>query len=138
MTTKPSILLVESDFAQRHPLAEYLRDCGYQVIEAVTSDEAVLILKDDSQAVDVVLSGVSNPGKLDAFALASWIRDHGSRTRVIMAATPAKAAAKATELCHEGPHTGGPHHTQGLLDRIRQLMAMRDRNLGGKPLTAAD
>ena len=127
MTDKPCILLVEADFAIRHPLAEYLRECGYKVIEAVSNDEAVALMSDDTFRIDVVLSGVKNPGRLDAFALAQWVRENDSRAKMVLAATPAKEAEKATQLCQDGPEGDKPYDHKGLLDRVRQLMARRDR-----------
>jgi len=129
MTDKPCILLVESDFAIRHPLAEYLRECGYRVVEALTNDEAVILLGEPTLHIDVVLSGVKNPGRLDAFALTKWIRDNDSKTKVMLAATPAREAEKASQLCREGPQGDRPYHHQGLLDHIKQMMAKRDRGI---------
>ena len=34
------VLLVEGDIIVRHPLAEYLRECGFTVFEASNGDEA--------------------------------------------------------------------------------------------------
>ena len=34
------ILIVEWDILIRHPLAQYLRECGYKVLEAVDDAEA--------------------------------------------------------------------------------------------------
>jgi len=35
-----TILVLEKDILVRQPLAKYLRDCGYRVLEAVDDDEA--------------------------------------------------------------------------------------------------
>lgn len=136
MSEKPCILLVESDFAVRHPVAEYLRECGYRVLEATSSDEAVTLLNDETLAIDIVLSDVKNPGKLDAFELVQWIKDNDGKARVILTATPAKAAEKAGQLCEKGPASGGTPHHGGLLDRIKRLMATRDRRAGVNGLPA--
>jgi CheY-like chemotaxis protein len=39
-----TILVVEDDVLIRMPIAQYLRDCGYRVIEAVSADEAMTVL----------------------------------------------------------------------------------------------
>ena len=44
MQLAPCILLVERDVIVRTPLAEYLRECGYRVLEAVTAAEARTLL----------------------------------------------------------------------------------------------
>ena len=40
-----TILVVEDEVLIRLVIAEYLRDCGYRVIEAVHADEALLVLR---------------------------------------------------------------------------------------------
>ena len=39
-SSSPVVLLVEGDIIVRHPLAEYLRECGFTVFEASNGDEA--------------------------------------------------------------------------------------------------
>jgi len=55
------VLLAEDDVLMRMPLAEYLRGCGYKVIEASSADEAIDVLDDDTFAPDVVLTVSSWP-----------------------------------------------------------------------------
>ena len=49
---RPCILLVECDIVVRSPLAEYLRECGYRVLEAVNTIEARELL---GKADDITL-----------------------------------------------------------------------------------
>jgi len=39
-----TILLVEDEILVRTVIADYLRTCGYKVIEAAGADEAILVL----------------------------------------------------------------------------------------------
>ena len=48
-------ILVEGDIVVRHPLAEYLRECGFTVFEASNGDEAKRALTTPSLQIDVVL-----------------------------------------------------------------------------------
>ena len=41
---RPIILLVEDDILVRHPLADYLRECGFTVVEAVNGAEAKAVI----------------------------------------------------------------------------------------------
>jgi CheY-like chemotaxis protein len=43
-----TVLLVEDEVLLRLAVAEYLRDCGYKVIEAVNADEAAMVLRQPS------------------------------------------------------------------------------------------
>jgi CheY-like chemotaxis protein len=79
--TNPHILLVESDVLVRKPLAEYLRDCGYKVVEALNTDEAVEVLTTVNAAIGIVLADVSSPGKIDGFGLANWMRSSARTAR---------------------------------------------------------
>lgn len=122
---------MESDVLVRKPLAEYLRDCGYKVVEALNTDEAVDLLTTGNPAIGIVLADVSSPGKVDGFGLAQWIRSKGIDAKIILAGNVQKAAAKAQDLCEDGPLLSKPYDHSLLLNRIKSEVAARARN--GKP-----
>ena len=97
----PCILIVEEDLLVRTPLAEYLRECGYLVLEASSTADARTLLEDGSRRVDIVLAEVKS-GEA-SFALASWVRTHLPNTQVVLAGTIATATKKAGDICREGP-----------------------------------
>ena len=123
----PVILLVEDEVLVRLVISEYLRRCGYRVIEAASGEEAVLVLEQADVDVEVVLSDVEMPGEMDGFALARWVRRNRPGIDVILAGTPSRAAEAAGGLCESGPHLSKPYEPHVLLDRIRNLMAKRSR-----------
>ena len=129
---EPCILIVEGDILVRHPLAEYLRECGYKVLEASDTDEARRLLTEGPSSIDVVLVDVQPPRE-NGFALAGWIRANHPDIDVVMAATVEKAAEKAGDLCHEGPVITKPYDHKIVLQHIRRLLASRRR--GGGPET---
>lgn len=122
---KQCILIVEAEVLIRQPLAEYLRECGYHVVEAVNDDEARQFLTEGDIAVDVVLSDVDIPG--GGFALKSWAKENCPGTHVVLAGTVASAAEKAGDLCEEGPAVRKPYEHKFVLDRIKRLLAAKDR-----------
>lgn len=65
-----SVLVVEDEVLVRLTVADYLRDCGYQVCEAVNAREAKAML--NARPIDLVFSDVNMPGE-NGFALAEWI-----------------------------------------------------------------
>ena len=73
--SEPCILIVEEDLLVRPPLAEYLRECGYLVLEASSAGDARTLLEDGSRRIDIVLAEVKS-GEASGFALASWVRTH--------------------------------------------------------------
>lgn len=120
------ILIVEPDVLVRHPLAEYLRECGYQVFEAFNAEEARHLLSNSRIAINIVLADVDGPGE-NGFALAAWIRRSFIPVEIILAGSVAKTVEKAGDLCEEGPVLTKPYAHQFVLDRIRRARAARDR-----------
>ena len=123
----PCILIVEEDLLVRTPLAEYLRECGYRVLEASSTGDARALLEEGSRQVDIVLVEVKS-GEPSGFALASWVRTHLPITQVVLAGTIATATEKAGDLCQEGPALSKPYDHRLVLDHIQRLLAARDRN----------
>lgn len=70
-----TILIVEDEVLVRMTIADYLRECGFQVAEAGSADEALSILNSE-MPVDLVFSDVQMPGTMNGFGLAHWIRQH--------------------------------------------------------------
>jgi DNA-binding NtrC family response regulator len=123
---RPCLVIVDSDVLVRHPLAQYLRECGYQVIEAFDPAEARQIFEDGATPVDVVLVDIDTAGD-DCFSLASWLRASHPGVEVVLAGTVAKTVERAGDLCREGPAVPKPYDHQGVLDHIKRMLAARDR-----------
>lgn len=121
--TAETILVIDSNILVRMAIAEYLRDCGFRVIEAMNGDEAMIVIQQSSVSVNIVLSDVEMTGSLDGFGLAKWIRAHMPAIPVILAGSPESAAKAAGNLCESGPLLAKPYEPQALLARIRQILA---------------
>jgi DNA-binding NtrC family response regulator len=119
-----TILVVEDDVLIRMPIAQYLRDCGYRVIEAVSADEAIAVLSHRETIIDVVFSDIEMPGSLDGFGLAKWIREHRPGMDVILAGTVPRTVDAAKGLCESGP-IPKPYDAQAVHNHIRRLLAAR-------------
>jgi DNA-binding response OmpR family regulator len=124
----PVVLLVEGDIIVRHPLAEYLRECGFAVFEAANGEEAMRALKSPELEIEVVLADMTTPGS--GFALRQWIRTENLAVEVLLAGSIRKAVEHAGQLCEEGPGVAKPYDHLLVLDQIRQAVARRNR---GKP-----
>jgi CheY-like chemotaxis protein len=120
-TPLQTILVVEDEVLIRLVVAEYLRECGYRVHEAVSAAEAILILQAPEVSIDIVFSDVEMPGDMDGFGLARWVRTHMPDTQVILTSGAERSADIAGTLCEAGPLMKKPYHTQEVVDRIRQL-----------------
>jgi CheY-like chemotaxis protein len=105
MINKACVMIVEADILVRHPLAEYLRECGYRVIEAFNADEARQLLNARLASIDIVLADAHASGE-SGFALATWIRGNHPKVEVILAGSVAKAAEKT--FAKTGQHCRSP------------------------------
>jgi CheY-like chemotaxis protein len=121
------VLVVDGDVLSRHAIADYLRHCGYVVVEAANTDEAVIALAETSLPVDVILCDVEAIGTRSGFELAQWVRQNRPELEVRIAGNMPAAADTAAELCESGPHLARPYEPQAVVDYIRQLRAARAR-----------
>jgi DNA-binding NtrC family response regulator len=116
-----TVLVVEDEVLIRLAVSDYLRECGYQVIEASNADEAVRVLSADIK-VDVVFSDVNMPGSIDGFGLAQWVRRERAHVKVILASGAARSAQAAGGLCEKGPFLRKPYAHAELERQIRALL----------------
>lgn len=127
----PSVLIVDGDIISRHAISDYLRHCGYAVVEAAHTDEAIVALGDETLQVDVILCDVAALGTKSGFELASWVRRNRPELEVRLAGTLANAADAAADLCENGPHLSRPYEPQAVVDYINRLRAGR-KPVGGQ------
>lgn len=125
-----SVLLVDSELAVRLALAEYLRECGLRVIEAATTEEAILAIRSSGRAIETVLCSVTANGSVNGFGLAQWVRKNHPEIDVALAGSIEAAAGAAADICEEAPHLIRPYQPQSVVDHIKRLRATRNRHLG--------
>ena len=124
-STEPAktIMVVDADILARMAIADYLRDCGYKLIEAASGDDVRAVLA-GGQTIDVLLIDMRLKGSEDGFALAKSIRAAYPEILIIRTVNTARLADKAAELCDDGP-LEKPYHPQELLRRIQRLREQR-------------
>jgi CheY-like chemotaxis protein len=120
--TDGCILIVEDDPQLAMMIAEYIRECGYETLEAANADEAISLLRSGIAQVDIVFSDVAMPGAMDGCALVRWVRQNYPLTEVLL-----------TSGCVGGIQSDGLHDVQLLekpykLDDLkRALSALKKR-----------
>lgn len=119
------VLLVEGDILLRHPLAQYLRECGFVVYEAADGEEARAVVREHGRAIEVVLADAATAGA--GFELRSWILAQGFGIDVVLVGSVEKAVNAAGTLCNDGPALVKPYEHKLVLTRIRQQLARRSR-----------
>jgi len=123
-----AVLVVDGDIISRHAIADYLRHCGYAVVEAANTDEAMTALAEAALGIDVILCDIAAIGTRSGFELAQWVREHRPGLEVRLAGSLDVAARTAADLCETGPHLGRPYEPAAVVDYIKQLRAARDRS----------
>lgn len=117
------LIVADGDVLVRNALAAYLRECGYHVIDAATSDEVMTALNEAAVAVDFILADAELSGSLNAFALRLWIRQNHPDVETILAGNVDAAAKAAGKLCDDGPHLSRPYEPEAVAAHIKRLLA---------------
>jgi DNA-binding response OmpR family regulator len=123
-----TILLAEGEVLVRYAIADYLRECGYRVVEVSSAEEALEVFREPAIGVSILLSSAELAGPMDGFALARWVRANRADVGVMLAGTISREADAAAELCDKGPMLSRPYEPQAVVDRIRRLLAERKRS----------
>ncbi|MFC3675337.1 response regulator [Ferrovibrio xuzhouensis] len=119
-----TILVAEDEIITRSTLAQFLRQAGHAVIEANSADEAAAVLH-SAQRVDLVITDLETPGRLDGVDLIHLLRADFPQVRVIVAAGPAKDPAirrKVDGLFEK------PYPVETVVTYATRLLAERDGN----------
>jgi DNA-binding response OmpR family regulator len=114
------VMIIEPEVLVRMVVAEYLRDCGYAVIEAMAAKDLWTVL-DSGHRLDVVVAEVS---AVDGFAFAKRVRQTRPDIDVILTSGIMGAAHESHELCKEGP-IKQPYQPKDVEARIRVLLERR-------------
>jgi CheY-like chemotaxis protein len=120
-----TVLVLDDDVLVRMPISQYLRDCGYHVLEAASAQEATVILQKQDIQVDVIVSDIEMPGEMNGFGFAQWARSVRPGVDIVLAGTPGRAAHAAHQLCEQGPMLMKPYDHKIVLDHIKRLLAAR-------------
>lgn len=119
------LIVVDGDVLVRHVISDYLRTCGYVVIEAATTDEAAIVLDDPALGIDAALCDANAPGSRSAFQLRAWALQRRPDVHLILAGSVASAASKAAELCEDGPQLQRPYDPQSVIEYIKRMIGSR-------------
>ena len=115
----PTILVVEDDILIRLNTADQLRADGMIVIEAVNAEEALVVL-DSGAEIDLVLTDVRMPGKIDGLGLARLVRLRWPHLKVILYS--GEDHAGAVDAKSADAFIRKPHDELALIRLIRRLL----------------
>ncbi|MCW5734467.1 MAG: response regulator [Enhydrobacter sp.] len=103
-------------------VAGYLRECGYQVVEADGAAEAKRVLQ-SGPAPQLAFIDLDVSDETDGFGLARWIRAERPGVKVLLTSSVRRTAQMAGDLCEEGPLISKPYDHRDLESQIRRLLA---------------
>jgi CheY-like chemotaxis protein len=121
-TAPRTILVVEDEVLIRFAIADYLRDCGYRVLEAGNGAEAQELVTRGGEPIHLVFSDIQMPGTIDGFALARWLRANNPAVKIILTSGVVRSTEVANDLCELQPIEGKPYNERTLLRRIQTML----------------
>ena len=116
------LIVADSEVIVRNALSDYLRHCGYKIIDAASTDEVLVVLETGSAQISAILSDAELGGSINPFALRLMVRQRWPDIRFILAGNVIAAAKAAGELCDDGPHLKRPYDPAAVLAHIMRLL----------------
>ena len=117
-TKRHVVLVVEDDFLIRMNAAEMIADAGFDVVEAASADEAIVILEDRLD-ITVVFTDIQMPGSMDGLKLAAAIRGRWPPIKII--ATSGLVDVRQDEIPEGGRFLPKPYSPEQIIRTLREL-----------------
>lgn len=117
-----TVLVVEDETLVRMAAADYLRDCGYRVLETASAREARRLFA-AGEAIEIVFSDIDLGRDIDGFVLARWVRQHHPHVRILLVSGVRRAVG--LEQLSDGPFMLKPYSYVDLAANIEALLNAR-------------
>jgi CheY-like chemotaxis protein len=127
---RPTLLVVDDEPLIRMSLSDFLRGCGFKVIEANDAEEAVKLIRAYGIIIDLVLTDIRMPGDMDGFGLARWIAARKPNIPVILCSGDSRKTDVAKELCADKPFFRKPYELETIAAKIRELLGLANHGEG--------
>jgi CheY-like chemotaxis protein len=115
---RPVVLIVEDDFLIRMHAADMIAADGFDVVEAASADQAIVILEDRLD-ITVVLTDVQMPGSMDGLKLAAAIRRRWPPIKIV--ATSGFVDVRQSDLPEGGRFLPKPYSSEQIVRTLREL-----------------
>jgi len=110
------LLVAEDDIFVRSMIAEFLRDAGFDVLEAGNADEAIAHFETVND-IDLLFSDVRMPGSMDGTELARRVKGRWPSTHVVLTSGYSSALLE-TQAKTQGPVLAKPYRPLSVLAAI--------------------
>ena len=113
------VLVVEDEPLIRLGLASTIEDAGYEVVEAVSADDAIRRLE-QTEGIELVLTDVDMPGSMDGIRLAHYVNRRWPPIRLVVISgkvglTPGQLPAGARFMTK-------PYQEPALINMVETMM----------------
>lgn len=126
--TPSTILVVEDEVLIRLAVSDFLRECGYRVLESSNGEEAQSIIR-SSEPVEILFSDIDLGRGIDGLELARWVRENYPAVRIVLTSGIARMTQEAAGLC-DGPLLEKPYPFPVLKEHIQNLLSAFGRQRG--------
>jgi CheY-like chemotaxis protein len=112
------VLIVEDDLLIRMNTAEMILDAGFDVVEAGSADEAIVILEGRLD-IRVVFTDIEMPGSMDGLRLAAAIRGRWPPIKIIAAS--GRVAVTSLQLPEGSRFLPKPYSNRDVIMALRDM-----------------
>ncbi|MBS7845461.1 response regulator [Pseudomonas fluorescens] len=117
--TAPTILVVEDDAIVRMLIVDVLEELEFQVLEAADAEEALKVVEDSSNVINLMMTDVGLPD-MDGKQLATKVRELRAELPILFASGYADSIDVP-----EGMHViGKPFSIDQLRDKVKVILAV--------------
>ena len=117
--TAPTILVVEDDAIVRMLIVDVLEELEFQVLEAADAEEALKVVEDSSNVINLMMTDVGLPD-MDGKQLATKVRELRAELPILFASGYADSIDVP-----EGMHViGRPFSIDQLRDKVKVILAV--------------
>ena len=102
-------------------IVDYLRDCGYHVVEAGDANEAIAAMDTEDQ-VSLVFSDIRMPGLMDGLDLAEWFSAHYPDVPILLTSGYSGGRRLPAARRHIGGFIEKPYSQTQVAQRIAGLL----------------
>ena len=120
------ILVVDDNHIFRETLAQRLRDAGYQVTTAETSERAFFALRDWGTPIDWLYTRASLPSLIDGWILADEYHDHRRDRAVIIAGSESRMSRQGDIILKQPSVTAVLDTLRHTIEAARAKTALAD------------
>ena len=112
------VLVVEDEFLIRADAVDMLRAAGFDVVEAESADEAILILECRFD-ITVVFTDIQMPGSMDGLKLAAAVRGRWPPIKIV--ATSGRSGISKDDLPSGSRFLRKPYNASQIVETLREL-----------------